>query len=161
MINTSNLSEARKQIQKLIKEGKEVVVMAKDDNFNRKILENKDVDMIVGLETDRRDYLKQRDSGLNEVMCKLARDNSIKIGIDVSVLVSLGKLEKARSLARVRQNIGLCKRIGCKMVLLGGLGRKAGTASGDAVGHNKQDVLSFFLSLKGSTKQAKVAFSFK
>jgi len=148
MINTNNLNEARKQIQKAVKEGKGVVVQAGSDDFNRKILENKDVDMIVGLELHNRgDRLKQRDSGLNEILCKLAKKNDIKIGIDVLAISRLDKIEKARVLARVRQNIGLCKRIGCKMVLIGN--------------GSKQDILSFFLSLKGSTKQAKVAFSFK
>ena len=77
MINTNNLNEARKQIQKLKKEGKEVIVLAQNDDFNRKIFENKEVSMIVGLEFDGKDRLKQRDSGLNEVLCKLAKSNDV------------------------------------------------------------------------------------
>lgn len=144
MINTSNINEARKQIQKLKKEGKEVVVLAQDDEFNRKIFENEDVDLIVGLEFNKTDLLKQRNSGLNEINTRLAKKNNIKIGVDIEKISKLDKLEKSRVLARVRQNIELCKRVGCRMVILG----KA----------SKQDVMSFFLSLKGSTKQAIEAF---
>lgn len=144
MITTSNINEARKQIQKLKKENKEVVIEAQDDEFNRKIFENKDVDLIFGLEFDRKDFLKQRNSGLNEVLCKLAKENNIKVGIDFSKIRKLDKLEKARVLARVKQNMELCKRIGCRLIILGD--------------YSKQDVMSFFLSLGGSTKQAIEAF---
>lgn len=147
MINTDNLNEARKQIQKAIKERMPVIVKAQTNEFNRKFFENKDVDMIVGLEFNRIDYMKQRDSGLNEVLCKLAEKNDIKIGIDVDKLAGLDKIEKAKVLARIIQNIGLCKRVGCKLVI-----------SSDKK-YDKQEIMSFFLCLKGSTNQAKIAFS--
>src|SRR3989338_8145669 len=112
IINTQNLNEARKQIQKLKKENKQVIVWAQTDEFNRKILENKDVDMIAGLELNKKDRLKQRDSGLNEVLAKLAKQNNIKIGLDISELKNKKGKEKAKILARIMQNIKLCKRTG-------------------------------------------------
>jgi len=143
MINTTNLNEVRKQIQKLKKEGKKVVVQAQNDEFNRKIFENLDVDMIVGLEMhERRDRMKQRDSGLNEIHCKLAVKNKIRIGIDLKKMSRFDKAEKARVLARVMQNIKLCKRTGARIV---------------ALNSSKQDIASLFLSLKASTSQAKQA----
>lgn len=143
MITTTNINEVRKEIQKLKIEGKEIIVQADGDDFNRKLFENKDVDMIVGLEFGGKDRLKQRDSGLNEVLCKLAKQNDIKIGIDLGKLVSLDKIEKSRVLARVRQNIGLCKRVGCRLVII---------PNGE---YKKQDVLSLFLTFGGSTQLAK------
>jgi ribonuclease P/MRP protein subunit RPP1 len=145
MITITDLNQARKEIQKLKKENKEVIVRAQDDNFNRKTLENSDVDMIIGLEMHgKKDYMKQRNSGLNEVLCKLAKKNNIKIGIDINKISKLNKIEKAKVLARVQQNIRLCKKTKTKIVLLGNL--------------SKQDVMSFFISLKGSTKQGKEGF---
>ena len=87
----------------------------------------------------RRDYMKQRDSGLNEVLCKLAKKNDIKIGVEVSAIARLGKVEKARVLARVAQNIVLCRRVGVEIVLLG-----------DAFKLSKQDIMGFFITLGGS-----------
>lgn len=142
MINTKNLNEARKQIQKLKKENKQAIIQAQDDNFNRKMFENPDIDMIIGLELDKKDRLKQRDSGLNEVHCRLAAKNKIKIGIDLKKISKLDKAEKARVLARVMQNIRLCKKSGARIVALNG---------------NKQDIRGLFLSLKASTSQAKQA----
>jgi len=147
LINTSNMNQARTQIQKLKKENKEIIIQAQDDKFNRKILENKDADIIIGLEQhNRRDKLKQRDSGLNEIHCKLARKNNIKIGINLSKIQKLSKKQKAIILARIIQNIKLCKRTKTQIIIF------------PKDKYKKQDVMSFIQTLKGSTKQSKDAF---
>ena len=148
MIDENNINEVRKQIQKLKREGKLVVVRAKDEDINRKIFEMKDVDMVIDLELhNRREGLKQRDSGLNEILCKLARKNEISIGINLGNVKKLDVREKGNAIGRIIQNINLCKRTKTKIVLL--------------PEHSKQEILSFFSVLKGSTKQAKSAFKFK
>ena len=144
MINTQNLNEARKQIQRLKKQKQPIIVQAQDDEFNRKIIENKDVDMIIGLEFhNRKDKLKQRDSGLNEVLCKLAKKNNIKIGLDISELKNIKGKEKAKILARIMQNIKLCKRTGAEIIFVGN--------------YDKKNAFSFLIALGASTFQAKKA----
>ena len=112
MIITFNITQARNEIKRLVSKGEQVVVKAGDDEFNRKIFENKDVDLVVGLEFNKKDKLKQRDSGLNEVLCKLAKENTIAVGVAIDRIASLEKQEKAKVLARVRQNLVLSKRVG-------------------------------------------------
>lgn len=147
IINTQNLNQARKEIQALKKQNKEIVVKAQDDKFNRKILENKDVDILLSPELhDRKETLKQRDSGLNEFMCKLAKKNNIKIGINIKEIQKLEKKQKSKVIARIIQNIKLCNRTKTQIILF------------PRTKHKKQDILSFFISLKGSTQQAKKAF---
>ena len=147
LINTTNLNQARKQIQELKKQKTTpIIVQAQDNAFNRKILENPDVDILLSLEShQRKDYLKQRDSGLNEVLCKLAKQNNIKIGINLSNIKNQNPKQKAIILSRIIQNIQLCKRTKTQIILF-------------PKKHKKQDVLSFFLTLKSSTQQAKQAF---
>lgn len=139
MITTKNINEARKEIQKLVREGKEVIVEAGDDDFNRKIFETKDVDIVVGLEFNRRDKLKQRNSGVNEVIAKLAKINNIRIGIDISRIQKLNRLEKGKVLSRIIQNIKLCRRTDAKIILLN---------------TNYKEAVSFIISLGGNTKQS-------
>ena len=147
-INTTNLNQARKEIQALKKQNKEIVVQAQDDTFNRKILENKDVDILLSPELhDRKEKLKQRDSGLNEFLCKLAKKNNIKIGINITEIKKLEKKEKSKILARIIQNIKLCNRTKTQIILF------------PKSKHKKQNILSFFLTLKGSTEQAKQSFN--
>jgi ribonuclease P/MRP protein subunit RPP1 len=146
-INTSNLNQARKQIQELKKQKKQIIVQAQDDEFNRKILENKDVDIFLSPEShNKKDRLKQRDSGLNEILCKLATKNNIKIGINLKEIQKLSKQDKAIILARIIQNIKLCKRTKTQIIIY-------------PKPKNKQGISSLFLTLKASTQQAKESFN--
>lgn len=143
-IQTSNINEARKQIQKLKKANKQVIVRAQNPEFNRKILENKDVNILLSPELHTRgDKLKQRDSGLNEILCKIAAKNNIKIGINLDSLKGKDKKEKAILLARIIQNIKLCKRVKAEIKLLGKC--------------DKKNAFAFLLALGASTSQAKKA----
>jgi RNase P/RNase MRP subunit p30 len=143
MINTKNINEARKEIQRLVRSSEKVMVHAQDDDFNRKIFEIKDVDMVVGLELNGRDRLKQRDSGMNEVIAKLAKLNGIVIGVDVDRINGLGALEKGKVLGRLRQNVKLCRRTGAKIVV---------------IGVDRKDASGLVVSLGGSTVQGKMAY---
>lgn len=144
MITEKNIEKARKEIQRLVRSGEEVIVEAGDDVFNRKIFEMKDVDMVVGLELGGRDRLKQRDSGMNEVIAKLAKKNGIVIGIDIGMIKRLDALEKGKALGRIRQNIKLCKRTGARIVVLNA---------------SKKEASGLIVSLGGSTLQGKNAFA--
>jgi len=142
IINTKNLLESRKQIDSLSSKREKVIVMGQDDVFNGKILENKKVDaLIINSEREVRDYMKQRDSSLNEPYCKLAKKNEIIIGIDIDSIARKGDIEKARSLARLKQNIMLCKKNKNELIFFS---KKS-----------KQELQSLMLVLGASTSQAK------
>jgi len=146
IINANNLNQARKQIQLLKKENKPVIVQAQSPEFNRKVVENSDVDIILGLEShNRKDFMKQRDSGLNEILAKLAKQNKIKIGINLQEINKLPAKQKAIILMRIKQNISLCKRTKTQIIIY------------PKNNLNKQDITSFFLSLGANTQQAKQA----
>jgi RNase P/RNase MRP subunit p30 len=147
MINTNNLAELRKQIEKNKKEEKIIVVKAQDEEFNRKVLENKEVDVLFSPEFhDRKDGFKKRDSGLNEYLCKLAKQNNIIIAIDLDQLKILPKRDKAMVLARIMQNIDLCKRTKTLIKIY------------SETKYSPINLSSLFLTLKSSTEQAKNAY---
>ena len=85
--------------------------------FNRKILENRKVDVLVSPEKiAKNDYLHYRNSGLNHVLCKLAKKNNIAIGLNFNdVLHSKGE-ERARLLGRMMQNVRLCRKYRIMMI---------------------------------------------
>ena len=147
LIKTTNINEARKQIDRLsnAKEKQKVMVLSQSDEFNRKILENKKVNaLLINEDLTIRDYMKQRNSGLNEVHCKLATKNNIAIAIDINKISKKQDVEKARALARLRQNIVLCKRTKTPLAFY--------TDS-----KNTKDLQNLMLVLKASTSQAKQA----
>lgn len=121
IINTTNLNDARKQIQKLQKEKpkEKIAMLSQDDEFNRKALEIKGLNMLILNENlAQKDYMKQRNSGLNEVLAKLAAKNKIEIGIQINEILKKSEIEKAKSLARLKQNIMLCKKAKAKIIFL-------------------------------------------
>ena len=84
MINTKNIEEAKRMIK--IKDGLKIV-LAQDDNFNRKILEHGNFDVLLSIEIgNRKDKIRQTDSGLNHVLAKIATKNNISMGIDLNEL---------------------------------------------------------------------------
>ena len=143
MISTSNIEQAKN----IIKNSKEkpLVVMAQNDEFNRKILEYGRFDILLGVESgNRKRSLRNIDSGFNHVLGEIARKNKVSIGIDVKELSRLNKEQRAMYLERIMQNIRICRKSGAKITLL-----------------NYEDKLSAFsllLSLGASTQQAKEAF---
>ena len=146
IINTPNLNEARKQADKLKKENKPIALLSQDDEFNRKALEIKGLNMLVINENlHQKDYMKQRSSGLNEILAKICADKGIEIGIQIEEIIKKNDVEKAKSLARLAQNITLCKRTKTKMVFV----------SDKSL--DKQALNSILLSLGADTKQAQQA----
>ncbi len=144
MIDTDNLDLARKQIR-IAK--RPIIVLAKGDEFNRRILEYGKFDVLLSIESGgRRDKIKQMDSGLNEIVAKIAAKNNIAIGLDMQEIAGLGKREKAIRLARIKQNIEICRKAGTKMVVLNC--------------EDKRNAFSLLISLGASSKQAEEAISF-
>lgn len=141
IINTSNLQEARKAIDKANTEGKRVIILAQGSEFNRKILENPKVNVLLSTELKGKDKLKQRGSGLNEVLCKIAAENNIKIGINLKDLEKAKGKERAILLSRIIQNIKLCKKTGTEIEFFGE--------------YDKKNLFSMLLTLGASTEQAK------
>ncbi|MEK6820483.1 MAG: hypothetical protein AABX71_02110, partial [Nanoarchaeota archaeon] len=86
------------------------IVQGKDISFNRKVLESKKTRMLILSHTDKKDKLKQRDSGLNQVLCKIARENNIILAIDINELKIEDKKTKEQILSRIMQNIKLIKK---------------------------------------------------
>jgi RNase P/RNase MRP subunit p30 len=118
-INTPNLNEARKQAEKLKKENKQVIILSQDDEFNRKALEIKGLNMLILNENlNQKDYMKQRNSGLNEVLAKICKEKGIKIGIQIEEISKKPEQEQAKSLARLKQNIMLAKKAGAELVFI-------------------------------------------
>ena len=141
MINTPNLEQAKRLIKK---ENKPIIVKAQNLEFNRKILEYGKFDIIFSIEdTKGEDNPKKLNSGLNHIMAKIAAKNKIVIGMNISEIQKLGKKEKAVKLARIRQNIKIC--------------RKAKTIIKVLNYKDRRNAFSFLLSLGASTEQAKEA----
>jgi len=87
------------------------IVNGGDLNVNRKAVESAKTDILLNPHLVKmKDNLHYRNSGLNQVLCKLAVENNVAIG------VSFDSLKNAVSVGRVMQNIVLCRKYGVKIM---------------------------------------------
>ena len=152
IINTQDINKARSLIEKSYKEQQnkktKIIVKAQDDDFNRKILENKKISILLSPELQKtKDRLKQRSSGLNEFLCRLAAKNNIAVGINLNNLKNLQSKEKAILLSRIIQNIKLCKKAKTQIKIYPKIEDK----------EQKNQAFSLLITLGASTSQAKKA----
>lgn len=143
MIDTTNIEQAKNLIKK---EEKPVIVLAQNDEFNRKILEYGKFNILLSIERGKRQRtLRTIDSGLNHVLAEIATKNKISIGIDMEELRNLEKEEKANKLEKIKQNIKICRKAKTRLALLNY--------------KDKKDAFAFLISLGASTQQAQEALA--
>jgi RNase P/RNase MRP subunit p30 len=107
IVKTKDIEQFRRIIDKSANFISKLIVLGTTNVVNRIALENKRVFALLNPEYGReKDYLDSRDSGLNQVLCKIARDFNKKI------LISIDLLRDEKNLGRVLQNFKLCKKFG-------------------------------------------------
>ena len=113
IIRADNFDKARKAIRE--NKGKTIIFSSGDDELNKKILEKENIHLLLLNLSSRKDRMKQRDSGFNHVLAKLAKKKNISLGINLDEIINSGSKGKSEILARVRQNIKLCNKNKLKM----------------------------------------------
>ncbi len=116
IIKENNFEKARDKIKKSKFEQK--IFTSSSDELNRKILEKQKIDVLLINLAERKDGQKQRDSGLNQVLARIAKKNSVKIGINLDEIIESQGKEKSRILARVKQNIIICNKNKIQMTFI-------------------------------------------
>ncbi|MBU4493482.1 MAG: hypothetical protein KKA61_03875 [Nanoarchaeota archaeon] len=138
--NSKNISKAKKLSK---------IVIYKSTGNDRHAIEKSKTNIIFDLETvATKDSLHSRNSGLNQVLCKLANKNNVIIGFSFSsVLNTDGKL-RSQILGRMMQNIKLCRKYKVKTVITSFAGEPYDLRS-------CYDLKSVFISLGMHPKEAK------
>ncbi len=105
-IKFSNMNELKKSKLNIVQ----------GNTINRDILENKNIDILVNPELGlKKDSLHFRNSGLNKILCNLARKNNIIIGFSFSNF--LNSRDRSLLLGRMMQNVRLCRKFKVKMIV--------------------------------------------
>ena len=117
-IKENNFEKIKKQIKE--NSGEQIVFSSDDDDeLNRKVLEKLKIDVLLIKQQGRKDFQKQRNSGLNHILAKIAKKNNVVIGIDLDEIINSKDKQKAEILARIKQNIKLCNKNKLKMKFYG------------------------------------------
>ena len=103
-------------VKKRKTEGLFVAVKADPADF-RSALEQ-GPDLVFGMESMvPRDPLHARASGLNHVLCAIAKRKGTLVGLDVGMLLNATQVHRAQLLGRAVQNIALCKKYRVPVVI--------------------------------------------
>jgi ribonuclease P/MRP protein subunit RPP1 len=113
LIFEENFDNARKEIKKIGKETS--IIFSGDDETNRKVLEKEKIDILLLNQANRKDFQKQRNSGLNQVLAKLAKMNNVVIGTNLDEITQSKSKSKAEIISRIKQNIKICSKNKLKM----------------------------------------------
>lgn len=113
LIKEPNFEKARKAIKE--NKGKTIIFSSDDDELNRKIIEKEKINILLINLKERKDFQKQRNSGFNQVLAKIAKEKNIGIGINFDEIIQASQYEKPKILARIQQNIALCNKNKLKM----------------------------------------------
>ncbi len=113
IISGKDFNEARKKIRE--NKGKEIVFTSDDDELNRKVLEKETINILLINQEGRKDKIKQRDSGFNHVLAKLAKKKNVIMGINLDEILETEGEKKAQILSRIRQNVKICNKNKLKM----------------------------------------------
>ena len=91
-------------------------IAIKCSNINREVIEKPKANLVFALEEyGWKDYMHQRASGLNHILCRLANKNKVMIGFSISSLLDYGN--QSIILGRMIQNIILCRKFKVKTVI--------------------------------------------
>jgi len=113
LIQENDFQKARNKIKK--NKDKKIIFFSDNDELNRKVLEKEKIDILLLNQLKRKDTLKQRNSGFNHVLAKIAKKKEIIIGINLDEIINANQKQKSKILARVMQNIKLCNKNKIKM----------------------------------------------
>ena len=87
------------------------------ENIRKVIESNKDI-IVFGFEQDdKKDFIHQRRSGLNHIICNLATKNNVKIGLSFSSLLKTNEKKRNLLIGRTNTNIKLCRKYKTKMII--------------------------------------------
>ena len=127
-----------------------VIVQGGDDTLNRLAVSSRYVDVLLDPHVgSRKDFMHQRNSGLNHVLCALAKENNVAIGFSFSSI--LHSTQRAKDMGRMMQNILLCRKYKIPMVI--------GSFAKDAWDvRNEKDLQAFFQVLGMTGKEVQMNF---
>lgn len=151
IIKEQSYDKIKKEIKGAKDIGKIPLITISSDELARKLAEKEKEITIALLLKNRKDKLYQRDTGIDLATLKFMSKNNNTLGIIFDELLNLdNKIEKAKILARIKQNIKLAKKNKTiiKFIFLN-----------EKYVKDHKNLNSLALILKADTKTAKIASS--
>mgnify|MGYP001579822355 CR=1 FL=1 len=129
----------------------DVVITLGNFKENRKIVEAVPDVLLSPHNGSKKDFMNERASGLDHIICKIAAENKVVIGIDFSELLH-AEQEREQIIGRIMQNIKLCRKYKVKLLL-------ASFASSQLEMRDAYDLLAFAQNISMTPAEAKTSLN--
>jgi len=129
LTNEKNINKAKTLSNLIFIEAKE--------NTRHIIERNKNIIIFDFEKNNKKDFIHQRRSGLNHIMCNLAVKNNVKVGISFNSLLNSTGQERNISIGRISSNVKLCRKFKTKIIV-------GSFASNPFEMRSKNDLKTFF-----------------
>ena len=111
LVNNNNLNKAKHNLK-----NEKSFVAVRSSYDDRDTIEKLKPNIIFSFEDNgKRDFIHQRASGLNQIICKSAKENDTIIGFSLSSFLNAKDMHKV--LGKIMQNIILCRKFKVKTVI--------------------------------------------
>ena len=125
------------------------LVITKSSDNDRRIIEKTNADLIFDFEEKaKKDFIHHRNSGLNQVLCKLLREKDKIVCFNFNTVLKSKGMLRAQLIGRMMQNIRLCRKYNVKTII-------ASFAEKPYDIRSCPDLKSVFISLRMHPKEAK------
>ncbi|MBN2112443.1 hypothetical protein JW707_05085 [Candidatus Woesearchaeota archaeon] len=129
------------------------LVLVKSSRNDRWVLEKSKADILFGLEEgQRKDFMHHRASGLNQILCKIAKQKDKMIAFSFSAILNSKGERRAQLLGKMMQNIKFCRKYKVRTILASFAKTPYGMRA-------PNDLVSFGVSLGMHPKEAKDSMS--
>lgn len=130
-----------------------ILVDGGDTEINRMASECWEVDILAHPERNRqKDFMRQRNSGINDVIAKLMAEKCVAIEFNFSEILNSGGMFRSRVMGRMQQNVRLARKYNVPMILTSGAIDRYGMRS-------PRDLMAIGKTLGMTDKEAKSSVS--
>ena len=145
--------ELRKLSRNALKYADIILVDGGDTEINRMASECWEVDILSHPERNReKDFMRQRNSGINDVIAKLMAEKCIAIEFNFNEILNSRGMFRSRVIGRMRQNVRLARKYNAPMILTTGATDRYGMRS-------PRDLVAIGKTLGMTDKEAKSSVS--
>ena len=119
-----------------------VIVDVNDEKILSAVINDKKVNMIINVENSaNKDFMHARNSGLNQVLCKILKERNIVVGFSFDTVYNKEGMDRAILLGRMMQNARICRKFKVKTAVVDfqGRGEKDLNSFGTCIGLTKGD----------------------
>ena len=149
VVSSKNVQQDVRKVRK----DAEVIIVSGDDRINRLASDCWEVDIIGSPEMhDGNDFMHQANSGIDYVIARACAERGIAIELNFSNILNSYGRRRARIMARMAQNVRICRDKRCDVVITSGAKGKHGLRA-------PRDLMAFGILLGMTPEEAKAAVS--